>query len=53
MQSFPRLLASMVYYFALNIAIGFGTQHYERGSIVVRAQASHAEGLSFEPDSMP
>jgi len=26
---------------------------YERGSIVVRADASHAEGLRFEPDSMP
>ena len=26
---------------------------YERGSIVVRAHASHAEGLRFEPDSMP
>ena len=25
----------------------------ERGSIVVRAHASHAEGLRFEPDSMP
>ena len=26
---------------------------YERGSIVVRAHASRAEGLRFEPDSMP
>ena len=25
----------------------------ERGSIVIRAHASHAEGLRFEPDSMP
>ena len=25
----------------------------ERGSIVVRAHASHAEGLRLEPDSMP
>ena len=25
----------------------------ERGSIVVRAHASHTEGLRFEPDSMP
>ena len=25
----------------------------ERGSIVVRAHASHAEGLRFEPNSMP
>ena len=27
--------------------------YIERGSIVVRAHASHAEGLRFEPDSMP
>ena len=27
--------------------------NYEQGSIVVRAHASHAEGLGFEPDSMP
>ena len=26
---------------------------YELGRIVVRAHASHAEGLRFEPDSMP
>ena len=26
---------------------------YERGSIVVRAHASHVEGLRFEPDWMP
>ena len=26
---------------------------YERSSIVVRAHASHAEGLRIEPDSMP
>ena len=26
---------------------------YERGSIAARAHASHAEGLRFEPDSMP
>ena len=26
---------------------------HERGSIAVRVHASHAEGLQFEPDSMP
>ena len=26
---------------------------FERGSIVIRAHASHAESLQFEPDSMP
>ena len=46
----------MIFQAALRLGIQFFyliKVGYERGSIVVRAQASHAEGLRFESDSMP
>ena len=57
--NFSRQLMSFIAHLIRNLFIQHLQFYFlpiyfdERGSIVVRAHASHAEGLRFEPDSMP
>ena len=50
-------MCSILHYFSSvslrHFIILFTYSFNERGSIVIRAHASHAEGLRFKPDSMP